>query len=147
MSDDGGNEAGVRGRPFEKGHSGNPAGRPRGSRNRVTSLVQALADGRTEAIAQKAAEMAEAGDPRMIELFLKQPLRQERPVTFDMPEILAAADAVKVTLSVLKEVSAGEMTLAEAERVMALVKLHLETLEARDFDQRICLLERTFRGQ
>lgn len=91
--------------------------------------------------------MAEAGDPRMIELFLKQPLRQERPVTFDMPEILAAADAVKVTLSVLKEVSAGEMTLAEAERVMALVKLHLETLEARDFDQRICLLERTFRGQ
>jgi hypothetical protein len=102
-------------------------------------------DGRVEAIAQKAAEMAEGGDPRMIELFLKQRLRQEQPVTFDLPEILTAADAGKVTLSVLKEVSAGEMTIPEAERVMALVKMHLEALEASDTDERLQVLERCFR--
>ena len=38
-----------RGRPFEKGRSGNPAGRPRGSRNRSTLAAQMLLQGEAEA--------------------------------------------------------------------------------------------------
>jgi Family of unknown function (DUF5681) len=34
-----------RGRPFEKGVSGNPTGRPRGSRNATTLALEALLDG------------------------------------------------------------------------------------------------------
>jgi hypothetical protein len=34
-----------RGRPFPKGVSGNPAGRPLGSRHKVTLAVEALLDG------------------------------------------------------------------------------------------------------
>jgi hypothetical protein len=38
---------------FQKGQSGNPAGRPRGSRNRTTILMQALLADRAEAIGRK----------------------------------------------------------------------------------------------
>jgi len=34
-----------RGRPFKAGRSGNPEGRPRGSRNNATMAVEALLDG------------------------------------------------------------------------------------------------------
>ena len=48
--------------PFEKGESGNPAGRPRGARNRATLLMQNLLADDAEAIGRKAIEMAIAGD-------------------------------------------------------------------------------------
>jgi hypothetical protein len=38
-----------RGRPFEKGRSGNPAGRPRGCRSRSTLAAQLLLQGEAEA--------------------------------------------------------------------------------------------------
>jgi hypothetical protein len=43
----------VRGRPFEKGQSGNPAGRRRGSRNRATLAAAMLLEGESEALTRK----------------------------------------------------------------------------------------------
>jgi Family of unknown function (DUF5681) len=39
-----------RGHPFEKGRSGDPAGRPRGCRNRSTLAAQLLLQGEAEAL-------------------------------------------------------------------------------------------------
>ena len=44
----------VRGRPFVPGQSGNPNGRPRGARNRVTLAVEALIEGQAEELTRKA---------------------------------------------------------------------------------------------
>ena len=48
----------VRVRPFEKGRSGNPGGRRRGSRNKATLAAAALLAGESEALTRKAVEMA-----------------------------------------------------------------------------------------
>jgi hypothetical protein len=48
-----------RGRPFKPGQSGNPNGRPKGTRNVVTRAVEALIDGQGEALGAKAIEKAE----------------------------------------------------------------------------------------
>ena len=57
------NSAGEqRGRPFKKGQSGNPAGKPKGLRNKRTLDLEALLDGEAQAITRKAVEMAKAGD-------------------------------------------------------------------------------------
>jgi Family of unknown function (DUF5681) len=45
---------------FRKGQSGNPSGRPRGSRNRATILFQNLLEEDAEAIARKTARPASA---------------------------------------------------------------------------------------
>src|SRR4051794_36945675 len=39
-----------RGRPFERGKSANPSGRPKGSRNKTTMAVEALLDGEADTI-------------------------------------------------------------------------------------------------
>jgi hypothetical protein len=43
----------ARGRPFRKGRSGNPAGRPRAFRNRKTLLLRHLPDDAAEALVRK----------------------------------------------------------------------------------------------
>ena len=54
--------------PFQKGESGNPAGRPRGARNRATLLMESLLADDAEAIGRKAIEMAKQGDMAAIRL-------------------------------------------------------------------------------
>jgi hypothetical protein len=41
------------GKPFTPGCSGNPAGRPKGARNRSTLALETLLDGQAEALTQK----------------------------------------------------------------------------------------------
>jgi predicted metal-dependent hydrolase len=144
MSDEHQDDTIRRGRPFERGQSGNPAGRPKGSRNRATLAAQALFDGGAEAIAQKAQEMALGGDRNMIALFVKQILRQERPISFELGELRTADDATRQSRVLLEQVAAGEISLAEAERAMALIEKFLATLDAADFEQRLGILERCF---
>ena len=47
---------------FQKGQSGNPAGRPRGSRNRASVLVHSLLEAKAENLACKMIEIAEDGN-------------------------------------------------------------------------------------
>jgi hypothetical protein len=53
---------------FRKGQSGNPAGRPPGSRNRATSMVQNLLEGAAENIAKRATQLAEDGNVAAIRI-------------------------------------------------------------------------------
>ena len=47
---------------FEPGQSGNPAGRPKGSRNRSTLVLEAIFEGEAEKLSRKAIELALDGD-------------------------------------------------------------------------------------
>src|ERR1700730_15620800 len=58
----------VRGRPFEKGQSGNPAGRRVGCRNKTTLAAATLLAGEAEALTRKAVELALGGDPTALRL-------------------------------------------------------------------------------
>jgi hypothetical protein len=43
---------------FKPGKSGNPSGKPKGTRNKTTLAIECLLDGEAEAITRKAVEMA-----------------------------------------------------------------------------------------
>ena len=77
----------VRGRPFKKGRSGNPAGRRTGSRNKATIAAAALLAGESEALTRKAVELALVGDPAALRLCIERilPPCRERTVKFALP--------------------------------------------------------------
>ena len=82
---------------FQPGQSGNPAGKPKGARNRTTLAIEALIDGAADDIATKAIELAKAGDATMIRALLDRaaPARRDRHIPFELPPMEKAADAVK----------------------------------------------------
>ena len=84
----------VRGRPFEKGRSGNPAGRRPGSRNKATLAAAALLAGESEALTRTAVELALAGDPTAMRLCIGRLLRpcRERTVKLTLPPIESVSD-------------------------------------------------------
>jgi hypothetical protein len=59
-----------RGRPFEKGRSGNPAGRPPGTGKRATQAMQLLLDGEAQALTRKAVELALDGNTMALRMCL-----------------------------------------------------------------------------
>src|ERR1700687_3174573 len=83
-----------RGRPFQKGQSGNPAGRPRGSRNRKTLAARELLEGEAGALTRKAIEMALSGDAGAMRACLDRIIapRRDPEVRFDLPPIRDAGD-------------------------------------------------------
>jgi hypothetical protein len=72
--------------PFQKGESGNPAGRPRGARNRATILWQTLAEEAGEALARKAIDLAKDGHVGALRICLDRlaPARKAEPVAFEL---------------------------------------------------------------
>jgi Family of unknown function (DUF5681) len=129
--------------PFEKGESGNPAGRPRGARNRATLLMQNLLADDAEAIGRKAIEMAIAGDLAAIRLCMDRlaPVRKDEPVAFELPPIEKPADIVAATASIVAAVAAGDLTPSQAAEVSKVIDVHVRALESKGFDERLTKLE------
>src|SRR6478752_3022016 len=95
-----------RGRPFQKGQSGNRDGRPKGSRNATTLALETLLDGQATALTQKAIDLALAGDMAALRICLDRilPPRKDRPTTFDFPAITTAAEAAATMSAILTAV-------------------------------------------
>jgi Family of unknown function (DUF5681) len=130
-----------RGRPFEPGQSGNPNGRPKGSRNRVTQALEILIDGQAEALGTKAVELALNGEVSMLRALLGTlvPARRDRTVEFELPKIETVGDAA--TSAVLAACAAGELSPNEASEIMGLISSHVQTIEIAELEDRIVALE------
>ena len=74
---------------FEKGRSGNPAGKPPGARNRATLAAEKLLDGEAEALTRKAIERAKEGDGVALKMCLDRiiPVRREPFADYASDEI------------------------------------------------------------
>jgi Family of unknown function (DUF5681) len=128
---------------FEKGRSGNPAGRPPGSRNKATILAESIFEGEAEAIIRMAIDKAREGDITAIRLCLERvfPRLRDRATVFDLPPINGAPDALAALSTIVAGVSGGELTAAEGSELSKLVDHYLRALEAKDFEQRLRMLE------
>lgn len=130
-------------KPFQPGQSGNPGGKAKGTRNRVTLAMEALLDGQAEALTQKAIAMALEGDGPAMRLCMDRlaPPRRDRPLVFSVPPIRTAEDVAKAGRGLMNKVAAGEVTPAEAGDVMKLYESLARTIEISELERRLQALE------
>ena len=133
-----------RGRPFGAGASGNPAGRPAGSRNRATVALEALLEGEGEAITRACIDAAKGGDSVALRLCMERlfPLRRGRPVQFTLPHLAGPADLVTALAGILTATAAGELSPDEASQVAGILETKRRALETTELETRLAALEK-----
>ena len=121
---------------------GNP-GKPKGARHRATLAAEALLDGEAETLTRKAVDLALEGDATALRLCLERiaPRRKDAPVTFEIPPMETADDAVKAVSAIVQAVAGGEITPAEGSIVAGLIENFRKVLEMQDMERRIIELE------
>jgi hypothetical protein len=134
----------ARGRPFVKGQSGNPGGRPAGARNRRTLAAAMLLEGEAESLTRKAVELALAGDPTAMRLCLERilPPCRQRTVKFALPPIESAADIAAAMKAVAAALADGIITPGEGEAIARIVDTFVRAIETSDFERRLSAIER-----
>lgn len=141
-------ERDARGR-FTGGTSGNPAGRPKGARNRATVAAQELLDGEAGKLTRKAVELALAGDTAALRLCLDRvlPARKGSPVHLDLPPLQSTRDAVAATGALVQAVADGDLSPAEAESVSRLLEIHRRAIETEELEERLAEIEERLRQE
>ena len=109
---------------FEKGASGNPAGKPKGTRNRATIVAEALRAGEGEALLRQAIEAGLAGKwgPNRFLLEWLHPKPRGREIELDLPLGTGTADLLAGWDALLGAMAEGTVTPDEATTIGRLIE-------------------------
>ena len=129
---------------FGKGRSGNPRGRPLGSRNSATLAAEALLEGEAEKLTRKCIELAMDGDTVALRLCLERifPARKDRPVTFPLPPITSPRDAADIAAAVAQAAAAGHLTPSEAAEIGKVIDTYVRAYQTAELNDRVAALNR-----
>jgi hypothetical protein len=132
-----------RGRPFKRGESGNPHGRPAGSRNPITALLERLAETDAADVLRAMIERAKHGDMTAAGMLMARvwPLRRGRTVASDLPPISTAKDLPEALGRVVRAVGGGILTPEEGQSVAAILEVQRRAIELCDLEARVAKLE------
>jgi hypothetical protein len=128
-----------RGRPFKPGNRG----RPPGSKNKTTRIVEQLAEGQAEQLVQKVMELALAGDVSCLRMMLDRlcPPRKGQPVNIVMPPINTSQDVLPAIASIWTAICDGRLTPEEAGALSIVVDRTIQAIELHDITKRVAALE------
>jgi hypothetical protein len=129
---------------FKPGQSGNPYGRPHGSRNKATLALEALLDGEGEAVTRKAIEKALEGDTAALRLCLERiyPPRKSRPIALALPKIETPDDISKAQGTVIGAMAIGDITPEEASVIAGVLEAKRRSIETCELEARMTALEK-----
>jgi len=128
---------------WKPGQSGNPAGKPPGTRNRATQMVLALMEGGAEEITLAIIDAARKGDIAAARLVLERlaPPARERPVALDLPDTSTVAGVSQAQQAVLEAVGAGELLPTEGSTLATILESRRKAIETEELERRIAALE------
>jgi hypothetical protein len=128
---------------FKKGQSGNPAGRPRGARNRATLMIAVLLDEEGPRLMREAIDRALDGDSLLLRCCVTRmvPVPRGRPVELDLAEGSAAGDVLASLTATVRAMAEGTISPLEAADVAEVLEGQRRAVETGDLERRLTRLE------
>jgi hypothetical protein len=116
---------------FKKGLSGNPGGRPVGSRNKLTQLAQKLPANDAEEIITAIIEKAKAGDSTAQRLCMERimPPMRSSVIQIDLPKLETAQDIMEGYDVLFDALGRGNLTLEELDRLSDVLENKRKAIE------------------
>ena len=132
-----------RGRPFKKGKSGNPAGRPKGSSCRATILLERMMADDGKKVVQSVISAAIKGDMQAAKMIIDRlvPTPRGRRVLLDLPVIKTAEDVLKALTATVTAMGDGELAPDEAVTVAGVIEIKRRAIETVQLERRIAAIE------
>ncbi len=126
---------------YKQGQSGNPAGKPRGAKDKRTELRELLMP-HSEKLLQKAVNMALEGDPAVLRMCLDRLIPTIKattvPVNAELPTTGTLADH---GAAIYQAVARGEIGTDEAAALMQVLLGQARIVEFSEFENRLKVLE------
>jgi hypothetical protein len=131
-----------RGRPFQPGNKLG-RGRPSGSRNKKTVLIEELLADNSEPLLRKALQLALKGNTQMLRLLLDPVLRRPKdaPVTIGPLPMGTPEELLQSQARVMQELASGKLSLNQVEQIFQMLENARKLMETRDIDQRVRAME------
>jgi hypothetical protein len=131
---------------FKPGQSGNPKGKPRGTKDKRTALRQLL-EPHAEGLVQKAVDMALEGDSSALRLCLERIIpayrAQDAPTGIDLSKMdLSCPEGIlKAGNAVVGAVTEGRVTPDHGKALVTLLDSQRKALDTVELEQRLADLE------
>jgi hypothetical protein len=121
---------------FKKGQSGNPNGRPLGSRNKASIIADQLFLEDLQSICKAIIEKAKSGNIQVAKIILDRllPPKKDLPITIEIPKIKTSYDILKAMESITQAIANGEISPLEGEALARILDIHAKSIELYDFE-------------
>jgi hypothetical protein len=128
--------------PFQPGNTFG-RGRPHGSRNKATLVLQEMLDDHGESITRKCALLAMQGDPTALRLCMERliPPKKDHAVIFKGLPTTSAREVAAAMDAVLRDMAVGQITPAESQMIMASLEGRHRIIRSVDHEARMDKLE------
>jgi hypothetical protein len=129
---------------FRPGQSGNPRGRPVGSRSKTSAMCQEMLDGDAAAVIRSLVKRAKRGNAIALRLVVERLLprvKSESSVHFEIPELAKAGDIVAGWGAIIAAAAEGLLSLEEAAKFGQILEGQRKALETAELEVRIAALE------
>ena len=130
---------------FQKGQSGNPAGKPKGAKDKRTALRELLQP-HAEQLVQKAVKLALEGDTTALRICIDRIIPAAKAK--DSPIELEGLHGPLVDRgqTVVNALASGQLTPDEANAVMSVLSAQARIIEVDELEKRLAALEERANG-
>lgn len=126
---------------YVKGQSGNPAGRPKGAKNKREKILEMLSL-RQESLFERALSMAESGDPKIMSIMLERIL-PPKPRDSQLPEYIEkiSGSPTEQADKVLDLIYDKEITPSAGNTLLDAIQTRTSVAQVDDLVKRVAKLE------
>jgi hypothetical protein len=127
---------------------GNKAGRgrPKGSRNKTTLMVEALLEGQARELTQALIRRAKEGYGVALQLVFDRlaPVRRGRHIEVDLPPINTTADVILAQAAIIRSVAAGELSVEDGDCMVSLLEIRRRIVKEAEIRARLDSINNRF---